>query len=439
MTSSFGLISKSQWNTMLSGTLAFFFDSWDAFLLVYVLSDISSTFKITLATASMALLFSYATRWLGGILLGSFSSRYGRKKSMIIGIALCGSLTMLTGTATSFPMLLFFRLCFGIGMGGLYAAAGPLVVESVPARVRGFASGFFMFGFYVGNVAAPWTYYLLEPHFGWRALFYFGGVSLLLIPYVAWKVEESPAWLKRKAQLCAGDGGVQKKAIPMWKLFAPSYIAITMALLMVECGVFFDAYPFQAILPSFLKMERAYPIHLTALAGSLIGVGALVGSLLGGLASDRAGRKRTFLIAFLLTLIPTGFGVFAHSPTVVLVASFCNGMIFGSMGGLLTAFENEHYPTDLRAVGNGLLHNLGSFGGSIGAVIAAALHVRFGYGMTILMIAASGACIGMLGLGFTHETSNISLSAVEFEAAGEEAWADLRPDSDRVELGERSS
>jgi SHS family lactate transporter-like MFS transporter len=395
---------------MGAGTLAFFFDFWDAFLLVYVLSDIAADFRIPVARASLALMFTYASRWAGGILLGGISARFGRKKSMLVGILLCGVFTMLTGAATSFSMLLFLRLCFGIGMGGLYAAAGPLVVESVPPSVRGFASGFFMFGFYVGNVAAPWTYFALISHVGWRGLFYFGGASLLLLPYVYFTVDESPAWLARREDVAAPSRPVEAR-LPMWKLFAPAYIRVTLALLMVEFGVFFDAFPFQSILPTYLKLERHFPVHMVALAGSMIGVGALLGSVLGGALSDRIGRKWTFAIAFLLALIPTGVGVFAHGSGLVVGASFVNGMVFGCMGGLLTAFENEHYPTDLRAVGNGLLHNLGAFGGSIGAVLAATLHARFGYGPTIMMITAAGACIGLVGLRSTRETKNLWLYA----------------------------
>jgi MFS family permease len=286
-------------------------------------------------------------------------------------------------------------------------------MESVPAKVRGFASGFFMFGFYVGTVIAPWTYVWLEPHFGWRAMFYFGGISLLLIPYVLLTVAESPTWLARREELRSASSKTSfeapRKTLPIWKLFAPAYIAITIALLMVEFGVFFDAYPFQSILPSFLKLERHFPSHQMALATSMIGVGALVGSVLGGLLSDRVGRKWTFATAFVLAIIPTSIGVLSHDPTTVIIASFVNGMIFGSMGGLLTAFENEHYPTDLRAVGNGLLHNLGAFGGSIGTVIAGALHARFGYAMAIVMIAIFGSCLGLLGLYSTRETKNVSL------------------------------
>lgn len=423
-----GSITARQWNTLSAGTLSFFFDSWDAFLLIYVLTDIATEFRITVAKASLALLFTYLSRWLGGLMLGSVASRWGRKKALALGILIFGVFTVLTGFASSFEMLLLFRLCFGIGMGGVYAAAGPLVVESVGPRVRGFASGLFMFGFYLGNVLAPWTYYMLEPHFGWRGMFWFGGVSLLLIPYVLLTVPESPAWQARSEALRRKTTSVAR--VPTWKLFSPAYIGFTIALLLVEFGVFFDSYPFQSILPTYLKTERHFPIHMVALAGSVIGVGALIGSLSGGSLSDKIGRKRTFAIGFVLAIVPTAASLLTNQPWLVVVASFVNGMIFGSFAGIVTAFENEHFPTDLRAAGNGLLHNLGALGGSVGAVLAATLHHLTGYGTTIIIIASSGAVLGLLGLLFTRETHAISLDeldeaddgAARDAAAGSPAW-----------------
>lgn len=414
MNSHLSSISGKEWNTMCAGTLAFFFDAWDAFLLIYVLNDIAGTFHLSIGTASLALMFTYMSRWLGGVLLGEVSARYGRRKSLVVAIALCGVFTMLTGVANSFVMLLILRFAFGIGMGGLYAAAGPLVMESVRPGVRGFASGYFMFGFYVGTVLAPWTYVWLQPHFGWRSIFCLGGVSLLQIPYVLLTVDESPVWLTRREEFRHASGeSRQLKPTPVWRLFTRRYLVITVALLAVEFGVFFDAYPFQSILPTFLRAGRKFPAQQVAFASSMIGVGALVGSVLGGIISDRIGRKRTFAAAFVLIIVPTAVGVFVHHPSTVVAASFLDGALLGSMGGLLTAFENEHYPTDLRAVGNGLLHNLGSFAGSLGAVIVAFLHVTYGYPLTIVSVAALGTCLGLTGLSFTHETKNLSLDQIE--------------------------
>jgi SHS family lactate transporter-like MFS transporter len=401
-------INRSQWNTLAAGALAWAFDSWDGYLLVYVLSDIAKEFRISLGVVSLALMFSYLTRWAGGMLFGDIAGRWGRKKSLMGGIFIFGFFTMVTGLAPSFKVLLAIRLCFGLGMGGVFGSAGTLVIESVPSSVRGFASGFYMLGFYLGSVIAPWTYYALFPHFGWRGLFYFGGISLLLIPYIHFTVAESPVWTARMKD--SSQGKAVPKVLPPWKLFTPGFIGITLALLLVDFGEFFDAYPFHALLPTYLKTVRHAPIHVVAFAGSMIGVGAIFGSVFGGWFSDKIGRKRTLALGYLVGMIPVAVALLSPTPAIIVIAATTDGFVFGVLSGILTAFENEHYPTELRAAGNGFIHNLGSLAGSIAAVIAATLNRSVGWVPTILLIVFAGAVMGMAGLRFTKETSKISLT-----------------------------
>jgi MFS family permease len=401
-------LTKGQWNTLVAGSLAYFTDAWDAFLLIYVLSDMAKDFGITIGTVSITLLFTYLSRWLGGIIFGAISARWGRKKSLVIAIAVLGTFTFLTGMAPSFQALLFIRLCFGIGMGGVYAAAAPLVIESVPTSLRGFASGLFMFGFYIGNIIAPWTYVWLAPQFGWRGLFFFGGISLLLIPYILLTVKESPVWLARIEELKTGTGQAEK-TLPFWKIFAPGYLGITITLMMVSFGQFFEAYPVQSLLPTFLKTVRHFPVNSVAFVGTMMGIGSLIGALFGGWVSDKIGRKRTIISGLVLALIPVSFLLLSTNQTIIIIASTIDGFIFGSISGLIAAFLNEHYPTDLRGTGSGFIQNLGSLGGSVGAVVAANLNQSVGWSWTIILIVLFGGILGLSGIFFAKETRNVSL------------------------------
>jgi SHS family sialic acid transporter-like MFS transporter len=179
--------------------------------------------------------------------------------------------------------------------------------------------------------------------------------------------------------------------------------------LLVDFGEFFDAYPFQSLLPTYLKTIRHSPLHIVALAGSMIGVGAIFGSLFGGWISDKFGRKKTLTVGYLVGIIPVTVALLSPTPAIIVTAATVDGFVFGALSGILTAFENEHYPTDLRAAGNGFIHNLGSLGGSIGAVLGATLNRFVGWTPTIMLIVLAGAVMGLVGLRYTRETSNITL------------------------------
>jgi len=391
--------------TLLIGSLALCADSWDAFLLVYALSDISATFHLGLGVASLALMCTYSTRWLGGMAFGTLANRIGRKRALMISVAWYSVFTVLTGAATSFAMLLVMRVLFGLGMGGAYAAGGSLVSESTSSRYRGFGSGVYMSGFYVGQMLAPVAYSFIVPVWGWRVLFLFGGVSLLLIPAIALWVAESPVW-----QAARRAGTVARHpARDVWRMFLPGLLGITLALIAVEFGEFFVSYPFTALLPAFLKAERNFPVSIIAFASSFLAFGALIGALGGGLLSDRIGRKPVFGAAYVVGMLPTLAVLYVPAPSVVVIGSALAGVVIGVLGGLVTAYENEHYPTEIRSAGNGFIHNLGAFGGSIGAVTGAFLRSVVGFQLAIVLIMLIGVALGIIGLVFTRETVGISL------------------------------
>jgi MFS family permease len=394
---------------LLIGSLALCADSWDAFLLVYALSDISETFHLGLGVTALALMGTYSTRWLGGMVFGSLANRFGRKRALMISVLWFSVFTMLTGAATSFAMLLVIRVLFGLGMGGAYAAGGSLVTESAGNRYRGFSSGVYMSGFYIGQMMAPIAYSFISPVAGWRGLFLFGGISLLLIPAIALWVVESPVWLaaKRSGSIAAHS------AFSVWRLFLPGLLGITLALIAIEFGEFFIAYPFTALMPAFLKAERNFAVATIAFAGSGLAFGALIGSLVGSWLSDLFGRKPVFAAAYVAGTLPTLVAMYAPSTNVIVAASALAGVVIGVLGGLVTAFENEHYPTEIRSAGNGFVHNLGAFGGSIGAVIAAFLRGAVGFQLAILSILMMGVILGITGLVFTRETAGVSLLDID--------------------------
>ncbi|MDQ7095431.1 MFS transporter [Desulfosporosinus sp. PR] len=411
MTNEVTVQERISWNIVVIGTLSLFVDSWDMYLLSYVLVDISKAFNVTLAVAASTLLFTYLTRWFGALLIGGLANRIGRKNSLMVAIGIVGIFTILTGQAQSFQMLILIRLCFGIGMGGVYSAAGPFVSESVSSRRRGLVSGIFMLGFGLGITVAPLTYYLLYNSVGWRGLFLFGGLSLLLIPYIYFTSSESSVWLAQKEKTKNAPKIEKKNSNPLWKLFAPGFLGITLALIAIELGEFFNSYPFGNLLPTYLKTVRHFPIESVALAGTVMGIGNMVGTVLSGWVSDHIGRKRTYRIAYIVGLFPVIFAMFTNSINVIVVAGACEGLIQGGLGGLMTAYENEHYPTELRAAGHGFVHNLAALGGPVGTVLAAFLHNTIGFAWSISAIVILGSVLGLIGLCFTRETRGISLLA----------------------------
>jgi len=85
-------------------------------------------------------------------------------------------------------------LLYGIGMGGEWGVGASLVMESVPAKWRGILSGILQEGYALGNLLAAIAFWTVFPHWGWRPMFFIGGLPALLTLFIRAKVKESDAW-----------------------------------------------------------------------------------------------------------------------------------------------------------------------------------------------------------------------------------------------------
>src|SRR4029077_14061831 len=130
---------------------------------------------------------------------------------------------VLSGLAPDYRTFLVLRALFGIGMGGEWGVGASLAMEKVPPRLRGLLSGFLQQGYATGYLLAAICYFFLFERFGWRPLFFLGGLPALLALFVRVRVKESEVWEKTKH---ATWGDLARAILSHWKLFL--YIAFLM-------------------------------------------------------------------------------------------------------------------------------------------------------------------------------------------------------------------
>ena len=113
-----------------------------------------------------------------------------------------------TAFAPSLGVLLVLRALFGVAMGGEWGVGAALALETLPAKNRGFFSGLLQEGYPIGYLLASVVFAFLFVHIGWRGMFIAGSASALLVLYIRYGVEESPAWTAGVA--CASGLGCQR-------------------------------------------------------------------------------------------------------------------------------------------------------------------------------------------------------------------------------------
>lgn len=142
----------------------------------------------------------YANRFLGmdvaliGILMGAKAAGYvsavllaglmcdaiGRKRTLLIGIALASVSVFLLGLSTGFGSLMVFSALAGAGSGIIMVPLPALVAESVPPSLRGTAMGTFRTLFDMGAIVGPVSLTFVLGLAGPTACFYVASVAILL-------------------------------------------------------------------------------------------------------------------------------------------------------------------------------------------------------------------------------------------------------------------
>jgi MFS transporter, SHS family, lactate transporter len=202
-------------HTLIASFLGWTLDAFDFFVLVFVLPTIAAEFHKSVADVAFTITATLAMRPLGAVLFGWLADRYGRRRPLMANIIFYSVFAVLSGLAPSYRTFLILRALYGIGMGGEWGVGAALAMEAVGPRSRGFFSGLLQGGYAVGYLLAAAAFFLVFPYFGWRALFFLGGLPALLTIYIRSKVPESEAWERTRPTTREVLGAIGSNLAPL--------------------------------------------------------------------------------------------------------------------------------------------------------------------------------------------------------------------------------
>lgn len=396
----------NQRNAVIACFLGWTLDAFDFFILTFLLAPIGKDFHKSIPEMALAILASLATRPIGAFAFGLLADRYGRRLPLMLDILFYSAIEVASGFAPSYSVFIVLRLLYGIGMGGEWGVGASLAMESVPAKWRGILSGVLQEGYAFGYLLAAVAYWLVFPHFGWRAMFFIGGAPALLTLFIRSKVNESAAW----AASARTDWGAYFRSIfRNWKRFA--YLVLLMAMMN------FISHGTQDLYPTFLQSQRGYSPRTTALITVLSMIGAIAGGILVGLYSDRRGRRRAMIGAaiFAVALIPLWIAA-PNFPLILLGAFLMQFMVQGAWG-VIPAHINELSPDTLRGFFPGLAYQLGVLFAASSAYLEATMGKRMSYGHAMGIFAAIALIAGAVVIALGPEAQGIAFGGIRAESA----------------------
>ena len=330
-----------------AGFLGWTLDAFDFFILTFVFAPIAKEFGTTIPAIALTITASLATRWIGAFLFGLLADRYGRRIPLIVNILYYSVIEVLSGLAPNYKAFLVLRLLYGIGMGGEWGIGASLIMEAVPVRWRGFISGLLQEGYALGFLLAAGAYRFVFPHWGWRPLFFLGGLPALLTLFIRARVTETAAWHRSRT-----DWQTYRRSIfSNWPRFV--YLVLLMAM------VNFISHGTQDMYPTYLQQQKGFSPHRTSDFTAFSMIGAILGGLTFGHFSDRFGRRRSMVTAILLGVLIIPLWIFAPSLPLILAGAFLMQFMVQGAWGVIPAHINELSPDKLRGFFPGLAYQFG--------------------------------------------------------------------------------
>lgn len=377
-------VTPMLWRVLFLTGIGWLFDAMDQGMVSGVMAAIGKSWKLTPADLGLLGSASAVGMAIGAAIAGMVADKYGRRAVVTFTLVLYGVASALSGLATNFTMLLFFRFLTGLGLGGELPAASTLVSEFSPAKARGrmvvLLESFWAWGWIIAALIA----YLLIPVYGWRIGFFLGGVPALYAAYLRKGIPESPRYLEQKGYFKEADeivakmeqqaGVINKKetivnqpegkkssSITVFDLWSKAYARRTFVLWILWLGINFGYYGFVLWTPTLLvgkgfSLVRGFEFTL------IMSIAQLPGYYSAAYLIEKIGRKP--VLVMYLTGTALSAYLYGQAASVNAVLAFGCLLYFFSLGawGAVYAYTPEVYPTRVRGSGAGWAAAVGRIG-----------------------------------------------------------------------------
>jgi MFS family permease len=361
----------------------------------------------------------FVSRPLGGIAIGAYADRAGRKPAMMLSIALMAVGMVLLAATPSYAtigiaapfLVVVTRLIQGFALGGEVGPSTSYLLETAPAGKRGQYAAWQIASQGAATALAGLLGVLLSfllddsemQSWGWRIPFILG-IAIV------------PAGLIMRRRL-------QETVDPAAKTLHPSagHVLATLlehhrrplvlALMLITSGTiaaYIGAYMTTYAL-STLHMATGASLGATAVVGLCL----LVFGLIGGWLSDRVGRKPVYLLSK-LALAAVAYPAFVtinryHTLGALLLMTGLMAALNG-LGGVVMVVVPECFPKSVRSAGLSTVYALAVtiFGGTTQFVVTWLIHAT-GDPLAPAWYLIASCAVGIVAILMIAETRDIAL------------------------------
>ncbi|HZV52571.1 MAG TPA: MFS transporter [Candidatus Dormibacteraeota bacterium] len=388
---------------------------------------------LTSALAGYGSLFvSFLARPLGGAIFGHFGDRVGRKATLVATLLMAGLSSAGVGLLPTYAqvgvlapaLLVALRVLLGLSLGGEWGGSVLLTLEWGNRARRGFWSAWPQIGAPAASALSYALFQLSALAFGrsstwaWRAPFLFGLVLVGVGLYLRLGVLDTPTF----SRLLETRRTERRPVLAVLRR-SPGPVLLSCLAAMGQQAPQVVFGTFAAVYAGTVLRYPAGTVSLFLVAAGVVGA---LATPLGGLVSDLAGRRRTF-VAGVTAMLVYSFVYWRLLDTRVvalfLLASLLATLIGAAVTGPQAAFVAENFTGRLRYSGTALGVGLGAIvAGGPAPIVATALLQRF-HDSTPIALYLAGCCLVSLVAALLLPDRSRQDLAVEYDEGAEPGLA----------------
>ncbi|MSO82796.1 MAG: MFS transporter [Acidobacteria bacterium] len=382
-------VSGFQATTILLCGLVLLLDGFDTQAMGFLVPPIAEELGLPLSAFGTVLSAGLFGLMLGAMGSGPIADRWGRKWAIIVSAFGFGIFSLLTPQADSINALVTLRFLTGLGLGGAMPNVVSLASEYAPRRLQPILVTLIFVGMGGGAVLAGLVGGALMPIWGWRSVFYVGGILPIALALLLIKM------LPESVRFLTAKGGDPRRVAAIIRRIAPDladtpmgapapdrHTGVAVRHLFTEgrtAGTLLLWVPFfmnllilyfiLSWLPSLLR-QAGMPVSAGITAVLAFSIGGIVGTILQGPLMKTMGVFPAMVSEFLasLALVVLASVIFANFQVMMVVTFVLGITVQGAQAGL-NVLSAMYYPTVIRSTGVGWALGIGRIGSIIGPII----------------------------------------------------------------------
>jgi benzoate transport len=394
-------------------------DGADLLIMSFVAPKLAEQWSVSPENLGVIFSASLAGMAIGCLFVAPLADRFGRRRMILIALALVAVAMVASGYVTSVPQLMLARLFVGVGVGTIGVSMTAMAAEFAPPRYANFAVGFVQAGWPLAAVATAFVAANVIPRSGWQVMFVGIGLLSAALFALVWSIlPESLAFLEKRQPPGALDqlnalrlrlGMKSLSALPppavegarfsVATLFHEGRARTSILLWTAVTLGYFVLYFVISWIPK-LANQAGLPMDQAIYAGATYNAGACLGTAAMGWITVRYRINHVIALFYAggaVAMLIFGFASLPLTPTLFVAAAI--GLLVGGGFNGFWGLAANLYPAQIRGTGIGWALGLGRIGAVLGPIvggvlIGAKLPISSIFAIyTIPLILAGGLCL----------------------------------------------